>query len=232
MSKLTDTIITMNSEDYERALEFKIPNTYKVNGVGIDLSDYNYELFEKKEIRSNLRINQEDFVILMIAEVNSNKNHKQLIEAIDILTQSGISLEVLCAGDGLLMDKVQEEIKIRNLQNYIKMLGFRNDIKELIAACDIGILLSYREGLPRCIMELMACGKPVIGTDIRGIRDLIDNGRNGFLVEVGDSIKTAQRIRDLYEDSMLLDQLSRNAYDDIRKYEIYELLRSMINIFK
>ena len=232
MAKFTDTIITMNSEDFERAKKFNIQNTYKINGVGVDLDKYNLDNFDRDEIRKNLNLNVDDFVILMIAEVNKNKNHKQMIDAVEILKNKGIDkIKVLCAGDGVIFDEVKQYIKDKNLQENIHMLGFRTDINKLISACDIGILMSYREGLPRNIMELMACKKPVIGTDIRGIRDLIQDGVNGYLVKIGDSKGTADSIEKIYMNKKLLDDMSNNAYKSIQIYSVDKVVNQLQVIY-
>ena len=231
MAKFTDTIITINSEDFERAKKFNIKNTYKVNGVGVDLKKYNIDNLDRKIIRQGLNLKDDDFVILMIAEVNKNKNHKQMIDAIEILKNKGMdNIKVLCAGDGAIFDEVKQYIKYKNSQENIHMLGFRTDINELISACDIGILMSYREGLPRNIMELMACKKPVIGTDIRGIRDLVNDGINGYLVNVGDSEGTAKSIEKIYGDKKLLDVMSENTYESIKKYCVDDVVNQLQEI--
>lgn len=227
MSKFTDTIITMNEEDYNQALKFNIKNSYKVNGVGIDLSHYNPNLYNKNEVRKELGLREDDFVIVMIAEVNKNKNHIQMIKAIEILKKKGIEVKVICAGKGPLLENIKEEIKKRKLDENIFMLGFRTDIPKLITACDIGILLSYREGLPRNIMELIAHGKIVIGTDIRGIRDIIKNGENGYLVNLEDIEETANKIEYLYENKIILEDMCKNAYQSSRKYDINYVISSM-----
>lgn len=232
MAKFTDTMITMNSEDYERAKTFKVKETYKVNGVGVDLSKYSLENFDRSEIRAKLDLKDDDFVILMIAEVNKNKNHKQMIDAIEILKNKGIeNIKVICAGDGVIFDEVSIYIKEKNLQNNIKMLGFRTDINELIVACDIGILMSYREGLPRNIMELMACGKPVIGTDIRGIRDLVEDSINGYLVNVGDIEDTADKIEHIYINEHILKDMTYSSTKVIKKYSIDKVVNQLEMIY-
>ena len=232
MAKFTDTMITMNSEDYERAKTFNIKEIYKVNGVGVDLDKYSLDNFDRGEIREKLNLNDDDFVILMIAEVNKNKNHKQMIDAIEILKNKGIeNIKVICAGDGVIFDEVSRYIKERNLQDNIRMLGFRKDINELIVACDIGILMSYREGLPRNIMELMACRKPVIGTDIRGIRDLIDNTVNGYLVNAGDSQDTANKIERIYREKSILKHMSINANKIIKDYSVDKVINQLEKVY-
>lgn len=232
MSLFTDTMITMNSEDYDRAKKFGINKVYKINGVGVDLSKYDLKNFDKVEIRKKLKLKKDDFVILMIAEVNKNKNHKQMIDAIDILKNKGIdNIKVICAGDGVILEEIKSYIEDRNLQDNIHMLGFRNDINQLIIACDIGILMSYREGLPRNIMELMACKKPIIGTDIRGIRDLISDGVNGYLVDVGDSIATADKIESIYYDKQLLIDMSENSYKMIQSYDVDKVVGHLQEVY-
>lgn len=231
MAKFTNVIITMNEEDYNQALKFNIKETYKVNGVGLDLSKYNPKLFNKNKVRGELGLKESDFVILMIAEVNQNKNHIQMVKAIEILKKKGIEVKVICAGRGPLLENIKEDIKNKNLDNNIFMLGFRNDIPKLISACDIGMLLSYREGLPRNIMEFMAYGKPVIGTDIRGINDIVKNEKNIYLVNVEDYEETSKAIeRYINLEEEVKMKIEKNCIDISKDYDIVNILKQMDDI--
>lgn len=232
MAKFTDGIITMNEEDYHRALTFNVKETYLVNGVGIDLKEYRQDKYNKEEIRRKLNITSNEFVILMIGELNANKNHKQMIEAVEILKNRNHKVKVLCAGEGELFDYLNQEIEKRNLREYISLLGFRKDIPQLIAACDIGILLSYREGLPRNIMELMAYQKPVIGTDIRGVRDLIKHEQNGYLVNVDNSLETANQIEKLKRDREKYRKFGVQAHQVVQKYDINNVIKQLDKIYE
>ena len=231
MARYTDIAITINSEDYERAKKIGIKEVYKINGVGLDLSYYNPKFYDKQECRSKFNLKEDDFVIVMIAEVNKNKNHIQMIKSVEELVKKYKNMKVLCAGDGPLQNEIKNEIKNRNLDDVIQILGFRSDINEIISCSDVGILMSYREGLPRNIMELMAFGKPVIGTNIRGIRDLIIEGENGYLVEVGDYIDTANKIETLYKDYSLTKNMGKNSKKLVLDYDIKNVLKSMKKIY-
>lgn len=231
MARYTDIAITINSEDYKRAKKIGIKEVYKINGVGLDLSYYNKNLYNKLECRKKFNLKEDDFVIVMIAEVNKNKNHIQMIKAVEELVKKYKNVKVLCAGDGSLQNEIKNEIKNRNLCNVIQMLGFRRDINEIISCSDVGILMSYREGLPRNIMELMAFGKPIIGTNIRGIRDLIVEGENGYLVEVGDYIKTYYTLATLINDKKLLKKMSENALGKVNKYSIESIVEVLMKIY-
>lgn len=230
MAKLTDKLITINDEDYERGKRLGARETYKVNGVGVSVSDYQMREYEAKFNRYKYDLEKNDFVILMIAEVNKNKNHQQMIQAVELLKQRGKLVKVLCAGEGSMFDEVCAEVEKRGLENQIQMLGYRTDITELIGVSDIGILLSYREGLPRNVMELMACGKPVIGTNIRGIRDLVIDGETGYLVNVGDALVTADCIEKLMDDAQLVRQMGVRAVEEVEKYNVESVVGELQKI--
>lgn len=91
--------------------------------------------------------------------------------------------------------------------------------------------MSYREGLPRNIMEFMAYGKPVIGTNIRGIRDLVSDGENGFLVDVGDVDGTVSAIDKMIEDRDLVVKMAEKSFDLIQRYSIENIMDEMKNVY-
>lgn len=230
MAKFTDVTININKEDYEITKEkLKHKKCYLLNGVGLDLDKY--KKLSSKEIqekRKEFGIKDKDFVVLMIAEINKNKNHIQLINAMDILKDKYPNIKVLCIGDGTLKESLEKQIILRNLQNNIFMLGYRLDVNKLINISDIGILLSRREGLPRNIMEFMACGRKVIATDIRGCRDLICDETIGTLVNVDDYESTAKAIEKYY----ILNDKSFEVSEEIRKYDIESINSELLKIYE
>ncbi|WP_455506834.1 glycosyltransferase family 4 protein [Clostridium sp.] len=230
MAKFTDVTININKEDYEITKEkLKPKKCYLLNGVGLDLDKY--KKLSSKEIqekRKEFGLNDKDFVVLMIAELNKNKNHIQLINAMDILKDKYPNIKVLFIGDGTLKESLEKQIILRNLQNNIFMLGYRLDVNKLINISDIGILLSRREGLPRNIMEFMACGRKVIATDIRGCRDLICDETIGTLVNVDDYESTAKAIEKYY----ILNDKSFEVSEEIRKYDIESINSELLKIYE
>ena len=230
MAKFTDVTININKEDYEITKEkLKHKKCYLLNGVGLDLDKY--KKLSSKEIqekRKEFGIKDKDFVVLMIAEINKNKNHIQLINAMDILKDKYPNIKVLCIGDGTLKESLEKQIILRNLQNNIFMLGYRLDVNKLINISDIGILLSHREGLPRNIMEFMACGRKVIATDIRGCRDIVCNYNVVTLVKVGDYEETARAIEKYY----ILNNKSFEVSEEIKKYDIETINSELLKIYE
>ncbi|MDU3642844.1 MAG: glycosyltransferase family 4 protein [Clostridium perfringens] len=219
MAKLTDVTININKEDYEiTKTKLNPKKCYLVNGVGLDLNQYKPLSKEKQESkRKELGLEKDDFVVIMIAELNENKNQIQLIKAIELLKDKYPNIRAISVGEGHKFEELQQEINNRGLKNNFKLLGFRTDVNELINISNIGILLSYREGLPRNIMELMANGKKVIATNVRGCRDLVCNDNIGTLVNIGSFEETAEAIERYY-----LDDKSREKVYEAYKFSDYE----------
>ena len=237
MARLSDAVININSEDYKITKnKLKPKKCYFVNGVGIDLKKYR-KLSEDmiSSIKERLGLKANDFVVLMIAELNKNKNHIQIINAIERLKDKYPNIKLLCAGDGENINYLSEQIISKDLQNSIFMLGYRQDINNLINISDVGILMSYREGLPRNLMEFMACGRKVIATNIRGCRDIVCSESVGTLVEVGNAKATADAIEKYYlaKDRKFVISDEINKYDigsvNSQLYSVYEEIELDIN---
>ncbi|KAA9302218.1 MULTISPECIES: glycosyltransferase family 4 protein [Aerococcus] len=170
LARYTDILITINQEDYERAKGFKAPKVEYVPGIGIDIKK-----FKNGEIASNIRtelgINDTDMILLSIGELNDNKNHKVVIEALNEVNKSNIHY-VIC-GEGPNHHKLEELALQLGLDNNVHILGFRADIASILKQADIFVFPSKREGLPVSLMEAMAAGLPCIVSDVRGNKDLI-----------------------------------------------------------
>ncbi len=229
MTKFTDVTININREDYEITKNrLKPKKCFLINGVGIELKSYSgIELEKRNSGRMELKLKEDDFVILMIAELNENKNQLQLIRALEMLKNKYPRIKAICVGEGAKLSELKGETVKRGIEESIFFLGFRDDIAELINLSDIGILLSYREGLPRSIMEFMAQGKKVIGTKIRGTRDLIENEGIGNLVDLGDYEGTARAIEKYY----LKENRNFHIPREIEKYEVGSILKDIEGVY-
>ncbi|WP_438265794.1 glycosyltransferase family 4 protein [Clostridium disporicum] len=229
MASLTNVTININKEDYEITKNKLNPEKcYLMNGVGIDLNKYKKISCEEiKRKKEELGLNEDDFIVLNIAELNKNKNHIQLIKAMELLKDKYPNIKALCVGDGQLLEEIKKEIKQRGLEENIKLLGYREDINELINVSDIGILMSHREGLPRNLVEFMACGRNVIATNIRGCREIVCNESIGSLVEVGNYKETAKEIERYY----LLQDKKFEVSEDIEKYNIKNINDKLKEIY-
>lgn len=234
-AKWTDSLITINIEDYQIAKKFKLRNNGKVskiNGVGIEKEKYIVENFDKSEYRKKLGLNDNDFVILVLAELNKNKNHIQLIKAMNLLKDKYPNIKAIFAGTGPLEEEIKNQIKENGLEDKVSLLGWRNDVKELINLSDVVGLFSKREGLGKCLLEAMICGKCVIATNTRGPRELIENNENGFLFEIGDIENTVKAIEKIYDDNKLRCNFEENVVNTANKYLLNNVLEQLAIVYK
>lgn len=232
-ARWTDTLVTINSEDLEIAKNFKVRNNGQVSlmhGVGIDPKVYEVNEFDRNEYRRKLGLNKEDFVLLILAELNKNKNHIQVIKAMELIKDKHINIKVLCAGKGPLEKHLKEKVKELKLQDNIKFIGFRSDIKELLHSCDCVGLFSIREGLGKCLLEGMITGKPLIATKTRGPKELIEHNKNGFMVEIGDYYSTAKYIKELYLNTKKRYEFAEISRMKVERYFINNILDEVYKI--
>lgn len=232
-SKWSDAIITMNKEDYDISkLKFnnKRCNTYHINGIGVDFKKY-VSLKANDSMRKKLDIESNDLVLSIIGEINKNKNQKQIIDALINLRSKYDNIKLLIVGDGDMYQDISSYIEEKNAKDYIKILGFRRDVPEILSLSDIVISCSYREGLPKNIIEAMISKSAIICTDVRGNRDLVTHMENGILVPVNDSEQMSKAIELLYTDRELLKVMSEKSYMLAREYSLDKVLGQMEDIY-
>lgn len=181
LSRYTEILITINKEDYERAKTFYAKKVEYIPGVGIDVEKIKNIKIDKEQKRKELGLSKDSIVLLSVGELNKNKNHSIVIKALAKLNNPNI--HYLICGQGNLKEYLEKLIKKLKLENNVKLLGFRKDIYEIYKISDIFVFPSKREGLSVALMEAIVCELPIICSDIRGNRDLIKNGNNGFLAD-------------------------------------------------
>ena len=234
-ARWTDVLITMNEEDYSIARKFKIRDggsVYKVHGVGIDLNRFQPQTLEKKmKVRKDYGYKKEDFILFYAAELNFNKHQDLLIKVVNILKNNIPNIKLLLAGNGPLEGQYKRQVEQLNLGRYVDFLGYRNDIPSLLAMSDVVVASSRREGLPVNIMEAMATGLPLVVTNIRGHRDLVRNGENGYIVELNNVEGFAKSIENLYKNEKLRERFGQKSIELIQQYSLESILKELKMIY-
>lgn len=232
-SRWTDGLIVINSEDFDNAqkLGFKAgENLFYVHGVGIDLSEYTDPPVSENSIRASLGIGQEDVVIACVGELNENKNQDFLLDAWGELTRRHNYIHLLLVGTGEKMATLQKKVMQEHLQR-VYFLGYRRDVPQILRETDVATLVSKREGLPKCVMEAMAAGKPVVASNVRGNRDLVEHGRTGLLIDLGDVSGLIQAFEKLILDRQLRISMGIAGQKKIRDYSLENVLAEMSDIY-
>ena len=179
LSYWTNCLITINKEDYYRAkYKFHAKKTVYIPGVGIDSNRFQSLGISREQKRKELGLSKDNIFILSVGELNKNKNHEVVVQALAGIKDRNIVYMI--AGEG----NQKEHLKTLAEENGVslRLLGFREDICALLEAADVFAFPSKREGLSVSVMEAMFMKKPVIASKIRGNTDLIKDGENGLLV--------------------------------------------------
>lgn len=160
------------------------------------------------------------------------KGLEYLIRAMHIIVKTKPSIKLVMTGDGPLFPKISNMIKKFNLTKNVIFWGFvhREKLPSIISSCSICVLPSLKEGMPFMLLEAMACGRPVIGSDIPGINDVISHGENGILVPPKNSEALADAIMLLMENKELRNRLGRNARQFVIKNYSWDVITEKIEI--
>jgi len=114
----------------------------------------------------------------------------------------------------------------------VTWLGHRDDIKEQIELCDIFVLPSYREGVPRTLLEASSLAKPIVTTDTVECREVVEDGSNGFLVPVADANTLALKIQQLADDKDLRDTMGKNGrIKAINEFDVEIVVKKYLDIY-
>jgi glycosyltransferase involved in cell wall biosynthesis len=178
--------------------------------------------------KSELKHSEDKRVALTVARIDKLKGHKYLIEAAPFVPDTVF----LIAGDG--PEKAVLEKKARDLKvaDRVVFLGQRNDVPELLNACDFFVLPSLLEGLPLSVLEAMSASRPVIATDIDGINEIIIDGENGLLVPPADPKALAEKIKLLLSDKSLAARLAVSGKETIiRNFTLEKMVKEVTDIY-
>ncbi|GKW45322.1 glycosyltransferase family 4 protein [Planococcus sp. NCCP-2050] len=230
--KWTDALITINNEDYNRALNmgYKKENVYLVHGVGVEQNSLDEEVFDKKLYKQNLGLKENDLIISYIAEINENKNHRYLIGNWNKIKLKVPNSVLLIIGDGVLKEELEKKILAEEIEGII-FLGQRNDVNKLLQITDILSLLSYREGLPKSIMEAMINKVPCIVSNTRGLRDLIIHNENGYVVNQNKNEELVNAFIKLLKDENTRRTMGEKSKEFIQPYLLKNVLEEYEEIY-
>ena len=150
-SLYTDVLITINKEDYKLAKnKFYARKIVYIPGIGIDISKFQNVQINKDELKKELGLPKEGFILLSVGELNKNKNHSVVIKALSELGRKDI--HYIIAGVGSLKNELEKLAIEKNIEDQVHFLGYRTDIDKIYQIADVFVFPSYREGLSVALM--------------------------------------------------------------------------------
>lgn len=232
LARMTDILVTINREDYERAKRLPLKAggaVFQIHSVGVDKERF----LPKKEIneakRRELHVPAGAFHIVTAAELNKNKNQKVIIDAISTLPQEDIYYSICGKGQGETF--LRKLVKEKGLENRIRFLGFRTDMQEILQTADCFAFPSYREGLGVAAVEALLCNVVLVASDNRGTREYAVKGKNAFVCKADSIPEFAQAIGTLYKDKELRAKMSRNGRTSAMEFTVGEVEKTMKKVY-
>ncbi|RHP47301.1 glycosyltransferase family 4 protein [Clostridium sp. AF32-12BH] len=176
LSHFTDQQICINQEDYERASkQFHARYTDYIPGAGFDLNRIPPMTSEEIQLKKQaLGLPLHCRILLSSGEFIKRKNHETTIRAFAKLIKEFPDIHYVICGHGQLQDYLQNLVKELGVTDHVSFPGYRQDMLEIYRCADIFAFPSFQEGLPMALLEAMASGLPVVCSDIRGSRDLME----------------------------------------------------------
>lgn len=224
----TDTLITINKEDYKFALRHLKPGKVElVNGVGVDIQRFAECRADRSSVRKEIGIPEDAYVMITVGELIRRKNHWIIIKVLSHLPKE---IHYVIAGAGQMEKKLKKMAVDYGVSDRVHFLNYRSDTPELYKSSDLFVLPSRQEGLPVALMEAMASGLPSVASRIRGCCDLIDE-TSGILCDPEKPEEWKAAILRLYQEKNLAGKLAERSRERIQKCDIHIIEKRMKEIY-
>ena len=227
-AKWTDKLLTINEEDYQNALKFKLKKNgkcYKVDGVGVEKEEFKRLSMNTLKINKKIKKQKNEFIILTLAELNKNKNQIQILKAMKDVIKENPNIKYFMAGEGSQKKELQKYILKNKLEKNAFFLGQVNKklVPKLLQFSDLIISTSKREGLGLNLIEAIASNKQILATKNRGHKEIIKN--ENFLVEIDNSKELQNKIMDIYNKKII-------GKHDVERFYLEKVLDKMSKIYE
>jgi glycosyltransferase involved in cell wall biosynthesis len=189
-------LVLQNPDDKQAFLTAQLissENIYLIRGSGVDTEKFKLSIQKKNSV----------FKILLATRLLWEKGIKEYVEAASIVKQKYPTVEFLLAGSpdsGNPASVAPEQIAIWEREGIITVLGHVDNMDDVLSQVNLVVLPSYREGVPRSLLEAAACGLPIVTTDVPGCREIVEHAVNGLLVPPKDSFALAKAIQYMIEN--------------------------------
>ena len=237
LARYTDLLLVINREDELAARRLPLPPGAKVvrlPGVGLDRRVFSPPTDrQRQEARRRYGVGPGEFLLVSLGELNLNKNHQVVLEALSLLKERGrlSGIRYVICGEGFARERLQREARERGLP--VSLWGYRRDVPQILACADATVFPSRREGLGMAGLESLAMGVPVIAADNRGTREYMAFGKNGLIYPWDDPQGFARGILLLRGlDPQRRRELSQRCRDSVAPFDRARTRAAMERVYE
>lgn len=232
---ISDQVVFVNSDDPKYLQDKSVISVNKITiikSVGIDTNEFDPDRINEDEIeilKSDLGV-EDKIIVLMVARAIWHKGIREFYDAAALLSKNK-GVQFILVGD-IDEGNPSSADKIYLERGDVMWLGHRDDILLLTAMSDIYVLPSYREGIPRTLLEASSMAKPIITTDTVGCREVVTTGENGYLVPIEDSFTLAEKIASLVEHPDKRKIMGENGrIRAIEEFDIQNVVKQYMQLY-
>lgn len=231
---ITDKILFQTRSDLDEAIHYRIgrPDQYVLIGNGVALDDF-FRVDQKRirDKRNELNIGSRK-VVGTVGRVSAQKNPVGFVNIAGEVLSKRKDVVFLFVGGGELLEKVQNTVRESGFGDRIVFTGFQRDIPEIMANFDIFMLPSLWEGMPRSVIEAMALSKPVVVHGIGGIDEVVENGKNGFIIPIDHTSDFAEKICLLLDNGRMRREMGKAGKINARDYDFDSIVRKTAQLYR
>jgi sugar transferase (PEP-CTERM/EpsH1 system associated) len=226
-------VVTLNSRmRSEFATECCLPEErIRIIANGVDIETF-YPRKDRGKLRATFGLPTDRFIVGNVARLDPIKNHEVILRALYRLREQGCQPFFLLIGEGSHRPVLEREIERLNMAEDVCLYGYSDRIPELLNCMDVYIQSSFYEGFSNTVLEAMACGLPILATDVGGMRDLFFEGREGFFFHPHDDETLAALIARLQKDSFLRRTIAEQVrFHIVENFSVQNIVHAYESIY-
>jgi glycosyltransferase involved in cell wall biosynthesis len=229
---ITDKLIAVSKANIKKGVDVGIFPSHKTILIrsGIEIEAFTGVRVKKAQKKKELGVDVKLPLATMVGCLKPQKAPLDYVEVAYMVLQEKDAHFIL-VGDGALREKVEKRVDELGLGKRFKLLGWRRDIPEILAATDIFILTSLWEGLPRVLPQAMVMGIPIVATKVDGTPEAVDNGVNGFLVGPHDVKGMAEKIVYLFDHPEQAKTMGKRGKEMMGEFDIWQMVKEQEKLY-
>ncbi|MEE4311332.1 MAG: glycosyltransferase family 4 protein [candidate division KSB1 bacterium] len=234
LAKISNVLVTVSKLNFQKIVDLKIADPARLvniySGIYFDKFDKKTDVVSKKK---ELGIDPKMKVIGMVGRLSNQKSPQYFLDAIPAIAEAHPDTRFLLIGDGELRDALEKRIKKLGIHDRTQILGFRDDVPDLLQVMDIYVLSSCWEGLGRSLTEAMYLKKPVVATAVEGVPEIVETGKTGVLVPPRDPESISRAVISLLGDPAQTKELGENAHRKVaKKFSAHKMVEQIDQLYQ
>ncbi len=234
LSRISNQIVTVSKLNLEKAVDLGLEKRSKFINIysGIDFGKFDVKI-DAEQKKKELRILNGEKIVGMVGRLSEQKAPLDFVKAIPEVLKACKGVRFVIVGDGELKEKTLDLSKELNVDSKLMVLGFREDVPELLQTFDVFVLTSLWEGLGRSLTEAMYTGRSVVATNVEGVPELVTNGQTGILTEPKDIQSIAKGIIHFLDDENSAKKMGEAAAERINSdFTADEMVQNLEKLYE